>query len=286
MNNETIKKATQALKPVTNILKKIRPEKGQRIILMYHGISKRPNFNCVTAALFKEQLAWLTENYIVVPLSVLIQHFSLPDIANPETRLVAITFDDGYCNFVDLALPVLQEYKCHATVFVPTGKVGLYNDWDEKHHKFYKMTIMTYETLRQLPEEFVEIGSHGITHLAFDNLTPTMVTKELIESRLELEQNTARPVPFFAFPFGVRPAGNKVGLYDQNNRMYGGYRAACTTWWGRYNSASSIDKLRRIGIWDCDSMRDFIDKLHGCYDWLETKEKIGRSIKFIQSYFP
>jgi hypothetical protein len=41
--------------------------------------------------------------------------------------------------------------------------------------------------------------------------------------------------------------------------------------------------LRRIGIWESDSLKDFIDKLEGKYDWLAGKEKIGRFYRFIPS---
>ncbi len=46
-------------------------------------------------------------------------------------RTVCITFDDGYRDNVDIALPMLQKYGLHATFFIATGYLGdgiMWND--------------------------------------------------------------------------------------------------------------------------------------------------------------
>jgi peptidoglycan/xylan/chitin deacetylase (PgdA/CDA1 family) len=141
------------------------------------------------------------------------------------------------------------------------------------------MPIMSYEQLRQLPEKVVEIGSHGISHIPLDQLLFDGVTREIIESRLEIEQNVGRLVQFFAFPFG-----RYLNSYRNNRNLIVSYNAACTSWWGRYNSLKDLYALRRIGIWDSDSLGDFFDKLGGNYDWLVIKEKIGRFYKSVKPF--
>ncbi len=282
MNFKTITTITRSLKPLMHIIDRERHSQiGQRVILMYHGISKIPRTNCIAQSLFKEQISCLKEKYAVIPLSALIENLRSPSLSG-ELDLASITFDDGYFNFAELALPILQEINCHATLFVPSGKAGSYNDWDENKNGFHKMEIMTYEALRQLPERYVEIGSHGISHIPLDRLPEKEIKREIIESRLHLEQNIARPIQFFAFPFGVYPFRCKFKIYDDEKNLSGGYRAACTSWWGRHNTLKDRNKLRRIGIWDSDSFSDFVDKLDGYYDWLEVKEGVGRSLKIIK----
>ena len=286
MDNATIKSITQTLKPMTDVLsRRMSQQTGQRVILMYHGIDKQAFFNCVAAGHFKEQLSWLQERYSVVPLSVLVDALQFPGPSNRAENLAAITFDDGYVNFAEWAAPILQEYKMHATVFLPTGKAGSYNDWDEGMSGFHKMEIMTYAMLRQLPEQTVEVGSHGIAHLPLDQLSCSEIQKEIVQSRVDIEQSIGRPVRFFSFPYGVYPFKFRRGLRDRKNELLGGYRAACTTWWGRYNTRKDVHMLRRVGIWDIDTFDDFTDKLQGSYDWLVKKESVGRYYNVMKNLF-
>ena len=46
----------------------------------------------------------------------------------PENS-VAVTFDDGFDNMLDTALPVLQQYAIPATLFIPSDKINGTNDW-------------------------------------------------------------------------------------------------------------------------------------------------------------
>ena len=284
MNEKTIKSVTRILKPVGKIITGDSSRRtGQKVILMYHGISKQPAFNCIPASLFEKHLAWLKERYTVVPLSVLVENLVSPVPTN-AMNLAAITFDDCYVNFAELALPVLQRYNVHATVFLPTAKAGYYNDWDEGMAGYRKMEIMSYDMLRQLPGTVVEIGSHGISHCPLNRLTYGELEKEMVQSRIDIEKNTGRKVQFFAVPFGMYPVKYRHKLYDDNNCLLGGYRAACGSSWGRYNTVKDIHLLRRITIADSDSFDDFRDKLNGHYDWLVAKESIGRYYKIMKSW--
>ena len=139
------------------------------------------------------------------------------------SNLASITFDDCYVNFAEFALPILQECKLRATIFLPTGKVGYYNDWDEGMSGFHKMGIMSYDMLRRLSEQTVEVGSHGIAHVPLDHLSRNDLEKEIVQSRIEIEQNIGRPVRFFAFPFGVYPFKYRRRLREGENDLLGGY---------------------------------------------------------------
>jgi peptidoglycan/xylan/chitin deacetylase (PgdA/CDA1 family) len=46
-------------------------------------------------------------------------------------RAVAVTFDDGYADIADHAMPLLERYQIPATVFVATGYIGREFWWDE-----------------------------------------------------------------------------------------------------------------------------------------------------------
>lgn len=280
MNKTEIKRITQILKPFASLSNTLHPKRaGQRIILVYHGVAKWQDFNCTAADLFRDQIAWLKEHYAVVPLHSLVSCLADEDKGN--TNLASITFDDGYVNFVEIALPVLEEFNVHATVFVPSGKVGSYNDWDEGEKQFHKMRVMSYSQLRALPSDMAEIGSHGLSHRSLDRIPVGEIAEEFVRSRVELEQGMGRAVRFFAFPYGGYPSV----LFEarQRSALLGSYVAACTSRWGRFNSEKDIYALRRIGIWHGDSFKDFTDKLAGYYDWLVAKESVGKFVKRIRT---
>lgn len=283
MNKTEIKRISGFLKPISKRTNSwIIGKDKQRIILLYHGISRRPQFNCVAQDLFKDQISWIKGKYSVVPLVEMVESLRFPN--RYKSNLASITFDDGYVNFAELAVPVLKEFDCHATVFVPSGKVGGFNDWDKEGSRFYKMAIMSFEQLRELPERLVEVGSHGISHNGLDQLSFDEFTQEIVESRLRIEDGVGRAVRFFAYPFGIYPFKNLSKYYGNSAESLRPYVGACVARWGRYNSLKDIYTLRRVGIWDSDSFEDFVDKLEGNYDWLVIKEKVGRLYKSVRAW--
>jgi peptidoglycan/xylan/chitin deacetylase (PgdA/CDA1 family) len=101
-------------------------------ILIYHGIdtlgSTRFNSRFVPSDAFRHQVAYFAEHFHIVPLGRYLAGERAPD------RLtLALTFDDGYRNNLELALPVLEEFNVPATFFVTTiralGQDFLWPDW-------------------------------------------------------------------------------------------------------------------------------------------------------------
>ena len=90
-------------------------------VLMYHKINDEPeNSVTVPVSLFDEQLAQLGElGYTAVTLDDVLAYYvdgvPLPDGA------VLITFDDGYRDNLENAVPVLEKYGYPAVLFVPIG---------------------------------------------------------------------------------------------------------------------------------------------------------------------
>jgi peptidoglycan/xylan/chitin deacetylase (PgdA/CDA1 family) len=100
-------------------------------ILLYHRVAEGfddPWSLCVTPAHFAEHLAVLAARR-VASLDALVENLA----RDRHERLVAVTFDDGYADFHDTALPALAARGVPATLFVATS--GLRGDvefwWDE-----------------------------------------------------------------------------------------------------------------------------------------------------------
>jgi peptidoglycan/xylan/chitin deacetylase (PgdA/CDA1 family) len=93
-------------------------------ILRYHSVSAKGLYRSPTIALspaaFDRQMAYLAKHYNVLPLGQLLTHTLRGDI--PRNG-VAITFDDGYQDNIEFALPILQRYGLPATFFVASDAV-------------------------------------------------------------------------------------------------------------------------------------------------------------------
>lgn len=94
-------------------------------ILMYHGIVEEPlavpDWCFITAQEFKRQMEYLQKSVRVVSLRQAVKELAAGSIHRPT---VALTFDDGYQNNYDVALPILRNLGLPATVFLVTGLVG------------------------------------------------------------------------------------------------------------------------------------------------------------------
>jgi peptidoglycan/xylan/chitin deacetylase (PgdA/CDA1 family) len=106
------------------------------------------------------------------------------------TNPVIISFDDGWENQYENALPVLMRFGYRATFFIFTNGIGA------RH-------FMDAGQIRTLAADGMEIGSHSRSHpyLARINDEGTL-RAEILGSRLKLEALLGRPVTAFAYPFG------------------------------------------------------------------------------------
>ncbi len=171
-------------------------------VLTYHSLSAGAGPTCIRPEIFVEQLDALQEaGFKTVSLTDIVawqrEERSLP------SRCVAITFDDGYTDFVTHALPELRARNLKATVFVPAGKVGERNDWEALTQGGGTRSLMTWQELEQLPPEHVEIGGHGMTHRSLAALPLTEATAEIDCAQRILAERLNRPIETFAPPFGT-----------------------------------------------------------------------------------
>lgn len=94
---------------------------GRLTILLFHRVLALPDPlfpDEVDAKRFDAICSWLATWFNVLPLDEAVR--SLRDGALPR-RAAAITFDDGYADNHDIALPILCRHRLPATFFVATG---------------------------------------------------------------------------------------------------------------------------------------------------------------------
>src|SRR3954447_19379433 len=90
---------------------------------MYHKVTAaRPNSIAVSPESFEAQQRFLGEHYSVVSLQAVRQRCR-GEAALPR-RAVLLTFDDGYADNLEIAMPILSAAGHPAAIFVPTDFVG------------------------------------------------------------------------------------------------------------------------------------------------------------------
>src|SRR4029077_14833728 len=106
----------------------MRLTRGAPVILMYHGVTAdaatglvNHSGKHVNVGLFRRQLQMLSRYRSVAPLAALVRALQSHEDAS---GMVALTFDDGYLNNVECAVPVLVDLKLPATFFLTTGFIG------------------------------------------------------------------------------------------------------------------------------------------------------------------
>ena len=130
------------------------------MILMYHSVAdvgQDPSHLSVAPSLFAEQMTTLRRLGLRgVSICSLLDAMR----ARRARRLVGITFDDGYRNVLDAAVPTLKRHGFTATVFVITGRFGGTNEWA----KGPSMPLLSANEVSELADAGMEIGSHSMTH--------------------------------------------------------------------------------------------------------------------------
>lgn len=131
----------------------------------------------------------------------------------------ALTFDDGYDDLYEHALPVLTRHRLPATVFLVAATLtdGKAVDWVDDPPARELRTLGADQALA-MQEAGVTFGSHSRAHLDLTTLSYEDCVADLKESREALEDVLGRPVTLLAYPRGrhdpdVRRAAAAAG-YD------------------------------------------------------------------------
>jgi len=187
------------------------------MILMYHGVADEaddPNHLCVAPARFAEQLTWLKRRGLRgVSIATLVDAMR----AGRSRGLIGITFDDGYVNVLEAALPELRRHDFTATMFIVSDRLGGSNEWDEGP----RWPLMTASQVGELAAAGMEIGSHSTTHVRLAGLDAGQLTAQVAGSRASLADLTGAPVRGFAYPYGSMDAAARSAVRDA------GYDYAC-----------------------------------------------------------
>lgn len=170
-------------------------------VLMYHSVSAvgGPLRDlAVPGKRLAEQLGALTAaGYRLVGLS---EALDLLTRGNTD-RLLAVTFDDGYRNFLTDGVPALAAAGARGTLYASVGHLGDKAGWLGRWAPDFGR-LLDWSELAEVADAGVEIGNHSLIHHPLDVLPNSRLRAEITRSHDELEQRLQRPVRSFAYPHG------------------------------------------------------------------------------------
>ncbi|MDX6426090.1 MAG: hypothetical protein QOD52_1495 [Gaiellaceae bacterium] len=225
-------------------------------VLFYHRVSPEPDELGVTPEKFARQMEELARRgWTGVEIDRVVA--ALDDGADPG-RIIGLSFDDGYQDVADHALPVLRAHGFSATVFIATGVTdgrALFTWYDAQP------PLMGWETIRELDAEGVlRFEPHTVTHPNLLQLGDEGVQREIAASKRELEEQLGRATNGFCYP---------AGLFGE--REHRAVDAAGIAWAASCEpgvNTPSTDRLalRRRQVDRRDTMFDFRAKVAGGHD--------------------
>lgn len=169
---------------------------------MYHAVCPppdNPNTIFTSPELFQAQMRYLERRNL---RGVSMRELRRASSMGNAKRLVGLTFDDGYENFLQYALPVLERFGFSATVFVVAGMLGEENDWEFRRDPRPRMKLLGAEGVREVSARGMEVGSHSMTHPKLTDLEPELLEEEVSDSRQVLGEVLGEEVDGFSYPYG------------------------------------------------------------------------------------
>lgn len=260
---------------VLDLLSMVIPEDKQKTvnipILVYHSINSRNWFFSVDPEVFRRQMDYLAENFHPVSLARAVSFIKercgegRSGLGNNTeaavscgffpAKPVVITFDDGYADFIDNALPVIEQYGMPVSIFVIAGRPN-------RKELNTDLALLDRSQINRLAKHpLITIGSHTMTHCKLTKIKPQRAVFEIHQSKKILEELTGRPILYLAYPKGSFNREIKEELKKA------GYQAGLSMIEKRADCKSDIFSLPRLQVDKTVSLTLFKKKLSRAVDW-------------------
>lgn len=178
-------------------------------------------------------------------------------------KVVGITFDDGYRNVYQNALPVLREVGFTATNYFVVHQLGGGNVWDYDEGVGHS-DLMSRDEVLDWAGQGMEVGSHTLNHVRIPDISPAEAQREIEASRNALEDLVQQPVTAFCYPYGAEDARARELV------RLAGYTNATTTMPGLAHASDDAFGLPRVMVARSTHILRFLQK---CLTKLEEERR-------------
>lgn len=161
------------------------------MILMYHNVSKKILTKyCVGLETFDRQMEYL-QAYEVVYLS---------DYNPNNLKHIALTFDDGYSDVVEYALPILEKWNYPFEMFVIGNYIGENNSYDFGREPETRCADL--EQLKKVANSMARLQWHSRSHPRLGSLPKDFLLRELEVPRYLTDMFPKPHFRWLAYPYG------------------------------------------------------------------------------------
>jgi peptidoglycan/xylan/chitin deacetylase (PgdA/CDA1 family) len=242
-------------------------------ILFYHRVSDDRDELAVAPQRFREQMAWLARHGLtgrdVASVAASLRGGEAP------TGVIGLSFDDGYRDVVENALPVLEEHGFSATAFISTGVTDgrARLSWYER-----QPPLINWDEIPGLDAVgALRFESHTVTHANLLALDDAAARAEIVDGKRHLEERLGRPSEVFCYPAGL------FGPREQALVREAGFLAATSCEPGTNTPATDPYALRRRQIDARDGLLDFRAKVGGGHDSPPPLRNVYRRLRYRSS---
>ena len=129
-----LRKSVDNISNNNNLNKFLQFLKINTVILNYHRVLNDSEFNeeirpdndlVVSKSIFEKQINFIKENFNPISIN------KISEEADYKKKRIVITFDDGYLDNLNNALPILKKYECPAIIYITTSFL------DNKDHAWW-----------------------------------------------------------------------------------------------------------------------------------------------------
>lgn len=236
---------------------------GKLLIIYYHEVVEKGqgySYQKIDKDKFENQMKYLHDQEYHSLL------FSELDKTLPEKAII-VSFDDGFRTVYENAVPIMKKYGIRGNVYLPTKYIGV-----DAH-------FMTWEMVKELSKDnFFEMQAHTHNHIDIRRLNKVTIKEQIKYSDGIFQEQSLNLPKAFCMPFGTFDKKSLRLLKNQNR-----YKYILGSYYGHIQSRY-LEKnvLPRIGISNDDTMKVFIDKLDGKYDWKGPLQRLRLLLKNIK----
>lgn len=230
-------------------------------VLMYHALEDTSlstesreigtEMYTVTQANFLQQMEYLSETgFTVLLLDELLHTTQWPH------KGIVLTFDDGYSSNYSIAFRILKKFGFKAHFFLTTSWLNLPG-------------FLTTSQIQEMAAAGMSVGSHGVTHAFFDDMSESVVSAELLQSKEVIESCVVGGVNAFSAP------GGRYNPFVLTTTRKLGYRIFCTSDFNLLTQKCAEGVVSRMPVKQSTSFQTFKKMANGDRSFVQKQKGIA-----------